>query len=215
MHGKRVIPAGLLAGAALITCSSCAGSSQWVSHATFTIRHTAESGGAVVGPDTASDSTVPAGPSGNAEMERNSGSSPATFDFEVIIGGNPDDSTNLYQFSLELPNYRGVGSYKLRSGESGVSFDVTISGGLDAANETNIWSLERSHVAGCDIRVTAATATSDRTIMQVRGRISCHGLEDGNTATSSSDLTGRFDVFSEIWCDPLAPVQPCVTPSPD
>jgi hypothetical protein len=78
----------------------------------------------------------------------------------------------------------------------------------------NDWSLDRSHVAACAITITADAATSDSTVRKVTGRISCSGLEDGNTGTTSSDLTGNFAVFSRIWCDPLAPVKPCVTPPP-
>lgn len=210
MRWNTVIPAGLLSMVVLIAGTGCGGSSQWLSRATFSIRDGAGSGATSHGPFTAADSTVPAGPSGNAELQGRTGGPDPTSDFDVIIGGSPDDTTTHYQFTLNLPGYRGKGSYQLRSGESGASFEVAV-----GSDPGNIWSLDRSHVAACAITITADAATNDRTIRKVTGRISCTGLEDGNTGTTTSDLTGRFAVFTQIWCDPLTPVKPCVTPSPE
>jgi hypothetical protein len=216
VRGGSVLLAGLLAGLALIGCGGCSGSGQWVSHATFTIRDAAGSGDNVAGPYTATDSTVPGGTSGNAELQQSSGNPPGTVGFQVIIGDNPDEGTNLYQFTWYLPTYRGVGSYTLRSGENETTFDVTVGSGLTSfAGFTNIWSLERSSVAACAIEITADVAMRDPTVREARGRITCHGLDDGNSATSTSDLTGHFDVFAEIWCSALAPVRPCRTPPPE
>jgi hypothetical protein len=202
--------AGLLSVLLPIVATGCGGSSKWESRATFTIDAAAGSGAKTTGPFAAADSTVPAGPSGNAELQGSTGGKNPTATFQAIIGGSPDDTTTQYQFTLELPGFRGTGSYHLRSDESGTSFEVAV-----GSNPGDIWSLDRSHVATCAIAITADAATRDRTIRKITGSISCRGLEDGNTGTTTSALTGHFAVFTQIWCDPLAPVKPCVTPSPE
>src|SRR5215475_7195840 len=156
---NTILGGGRISETVLIVGTGCGGSSKWVSRATFTVSNATGSGTKSQGPFTSADSTVPAGTSGNAETEKNGEGPHATSNFEVIIGGSPDDTTTQYQFTLDLPDYRGPGSYRLASGESGASFEVAV-----GSDPGDVWSLDRSHVAACTITIAADAATSDHTI---------------------------------------------------
>ena len=203
-----------LAGLVLIGCAGCSRGIRWVSRATFTVRNAAAGGTDLAGTYTAADSTVPAGSDGNAELDPEGATSPGTVLFEVIIGDNPGESApNLYQFTLNLPAYHGVGSYTLVSGQSGATFDVTVTARF--SQEQNIWSLGRSKVATCAVAVTADVAMKDPTIRRLRGGITCGGLYDDRRLTSTATLNGHFDVFAEVWCTGDQPMRPCRTPPPE
>ncbi len=69
-------------------------------------------------------------------------------------------------------------------------------------------------MAACLIEVTADAVTKDPAVRQLKGRITCHGLYDGNWLTSTAELSGQFDVFAQVYCAHGQPVHACRTPPP-
>lgn len=201
----------------LIGCVGCAPKpGPWTSRATFTVRNApAGARSSLIGTYTASASTVPYGDNGNAELYQGLEPSPnAVMDFGVTIGANPETSSNLSQFSFFVPALRGVGSYELtfadRDEDVAVRVDDLWSG------VTNEWSMN-SNAASCAVTVTSDKAMRNTTIRKISGSISCHGLYDANLHTDTVELTGRFDVFAQIWCSSTSPnqqVAPCIPEPP-
>ena len=124
MRWNTVIPAGLLSVVVLVAGTGCGGSSQWVSRATFSVRDGAGSGAKSDGPFTAADSTVPAGPSGNAEIQGSTGGQNGTSDYPYAAGHFPYAAATY----LRLPRFlcpestyfsrRNVGEVVVMQGKS-------------------------------------------------------------------------------------------------
>jgi hypothetical protein len=186
----------------------------WTSRATFTVHNqTVGTVADFAGTYTAADSTVPAGNSGTAELDPGTGSSPSTVDLGFTIGANPVDGPNVSQFGFDLATFHGVGSYTMTSkqayhGMGGLAVTVSRPGGY-----TNTWNLEESSAGVCAIGITADGATSDATIREVRGSITCHRLYDWNQHTTFAELNAHFDVFAELWCNGDQSVRSCRSPS--
>jgi hypothetical protein len=211
--GKALLP-GLVIALVLIGCGGGT-PGPWTSRATFHVRNKpAGSVPDLTGTYTAADSTVPAGNSGTAELDPATGSSRGTVDLAFTIGADPSDGPNVSQFGFDLTTYHGAGSYTMTSKEAygGMGgLAVTVRSRWD--DLTNTWTLEGSVLGVCVIGITADAATSDGTIREIRGRITCHGLYDRTQHTTSAELDGHFDVFAEIWCNGDQPVRPCRSPS--
>lgn len=176
----------------------------WTSQARFTISQ--------VGTYTAADSTVPIGIHGNAELDLGMGLAANRTDFVSTIGDDPDDDTNVSQWELIFRGYHGPGGYTVAPGSgNGTELRVMV---RDRSGNTDTWGSDQSKTAGCTVHVTADQAMADPTIREVRGRVTCHGLWDAKRRTATTSLSGRFDVFAEVWCgaEPRGPA--CRSPQP-
>jgi hypothetical protein len=187
--------AGILAG--------CGGKpSPWTSHARFTISQ--------VGTYTAADPTVPAGFHGNAEIDLGMGLAGNREDFLATIGDDPADDTNVSQWQLIFRGYHGPGTYTVTPA-SGGEIQVTV---RDYRGDVSTWDSEHSAAAGCAIRITADTAMRDPAIREIRGSLTCHALRDDRRHTTTTTLSGHFDVFAEVWCRGDQQAQACHPPRP-
>jgi len=204
----------LVSGAAVIglVLAGCAGSGAkpgpWTSRATFTIRSvSAGARSSLIGTYTAADSTVPYGPDGNAELYQGLDPRPnAVMDLSITIGDNPDTGTNVSQFDLFIPAVRGTGTYRVTFADRDEDVDVSVNDW--ASGVADEWSMN-SRSAACTVKVTSDVAMRNRTIREIKGSFGCRGLYDSSRLTNTAELTGRFDVFAQIWCDTSPPVRPC------
>lgn len=192
---------GALLAASII--GGCGGKpSPWTSRARFTISQ--------VGTYTAADRTVPIGIHGNAEIDLGMGLSGNRKDFVATIGDDPADDTNVSQWQLIFHGYHGPGTYTVTSA-SGGGIRVMV---RDFRGDTSTWDSEHSKAAGCAIRITADTAMQDPTIREILGSVTCHSLWDDRGHTTTTALSGHFDVFAEVWCRGDQQVQACRPPQP-
>jgi len=108
---------------------------------------------------------VPYGDVGNAELYQGLGPSPnAIMDLSVTIGANPDDASNVSQFSFFLPALRGVGSYELTFADRDEDVDASVDDGAGGDE----WSMS-SNAAVCTVEITSDKAMRNRMIREIRG----------------------------------------------
>jgi len=205
---KALVPVpvtGLTLIGALLAASvtgGCGGKpSPWTSHARFTISQ--------VGTYTAADSTVPIGIHGNAEIDLGMGLSGNRKDFAATIGDDPADDTNVSQWQLIFDDYHGPGTYTVTPASGGIRVMVS-----DFRGDTNTCDSEHSKAAGCAIRITADMAVQDPAIREILGSVTCHALWDDRGHTTTTALSGHFDVFAEVWCRGGQQVPACRPPQP-
>lgn len=209
VRGNAVLP-WIVAGVLLMACAACAGKpGPWTSHATFTLKN----GAGRPETFTAADSTVPRGNDGNGVIFLGVGLSQNREQFDITIGDDPGQGTNVSQFRVLFTGYHGPGTYLLQAGQDTSPDDVGAAA-RNAAGSTDKWSMDQSPQAACTVRVTADRGTADRTIRRVTGSLSCHRLYDLARRTRTTALTGHFDVFAKVACGGVHPTQPCVTPPP-
>jgi len=210
MGRGRALASGLAAiGLMLAGCAGPgANPGPWTSRATFTIRNVPSGArSSLIGTYTAADSTVPYGDNGNAELYQGLEPRPnVVMDLSVTIGDNPGAGANLSRFDLFVPALSGAGTYRITFANGNQDVDVSVDDW--ASGVTDEWSMN-SNAAACTVRVTSDGATRDPTIREIKGSIGCRGLYDSSRLTNTAELTGRFDVFAQIWCDASPPVPPC------
>lgn len=197
-----------MAGLLLMACAACGGKpAPWTSHATFTIENDPGRGETF----TAADSTVPRGTDGSGVIYLGVGLSPGQEQFDITIGDDPGQGTNVSQFRVLFLGYHGPGIYALPSGSGTAEVDAAA---RNFKGSTDKWSTDQSSSAACTVRVTADRATKDRTIRRITGTLACHRLYDAARRSRSTALTGHFDVFAQVACGGSGPAQPCVTLPP-